>query len=390
MASKKDKVRIVYLLPGGLFNPGGMERAITLKANYLADILNYDVTIVTTEQMGRPPFYPLSEKVRQCHLDIGIHERFGKESYMEKIVSRWKKTQEYRTKLSRLLNVIRPHITISMLGLDIGFINNLKDGSRKIGELHFPRNFRSLMANKLSNSLIPNMIAKIRTASMLRQCRRLDRLVVLTEEEKSFWPVNARIEVIPNPLPFFPETTASLSAKKALAVGRLAYEKGFDTLIDAWADAAVEAPDWKLTIYGNGNCRDALQQQIAQRNISNIASIHEPTTNIQKVYLHSSMFIFPSRYLEAMPMVLLEAMSFGLPVVAFDAPCGPKDLIEDGRNGFLVKTGDIPDFIEKINRLRKSPKLRKTMGQEARLFSENFRIEKIMPRWDALFKSLTA
>ena len=381
-------MKIVYLLPGGLFNSGGMERVVSIKANYLTEYMGYDVSVVTTEQMGRPVFYPLSERVHLYHLNIGIHEKFGRESYIEKIISRTIKTQKYKRALRKVLAEINPDIIISTLGgLDIGFLNSLQKDSVKIGELHFPGNFRQLMARKLSNAFIPNLVAKIRTQTFKRQCEKLNRLVVLTREEKTFWKNQQFIDVIPNPISFLPSESSSLRSKKAIAVGRLAYEKGFDLLIEAWKDVASKHPDWELYIYGNGNQKEYLLRIIQENRLEQQIKIHEPVKDIQEKYLDSSLFILPSRYLEALPMVMLEAMACGLPLIAFDAPCGPKDIITDGENGFLVTVGDVQSLTGKINRLIDSEELRKKMGKASRRLSANYYVEKIMKRWDDLFRS---
>jgi glycosyltransferase involved in cell wall biosynthesis len=384
----ENKKKIVYLLPGGLFNSGGMERAITIKANYLAGLPDYDVSIVTTEQMGRPVFYPLSGEVHLYHLDIGIHENFGKESYLRKVISRYFKTKEYRKKLSALLNDLKPDITVSTLGLDIGFIRCLKDGSRKIGELHFPGNFRQLMANKLSKDFISNYVAKLRTQELKRKCAQLDRLVVLTREERDSWEQKANISVIPNPLPFYPETQALLTNKQAIAVGRLAYEKGFDMLIDAWQPVSAKHPDWQLHLFGDGNQKQDLLQRIADKGLEEVIKIHEPVTDIQNRYSEHSMLVFPSRYLDALPMVLIEAMASGLPLVSFNSPCGPKDLIRDGINGYLVQTGDVNALSERIMKLIESFTLRQSMGKAARELSVDYRMETVMQQWVHLFETV--
>jgi glycosyltransferase involved in cell wall biosynthesis len=382
-------MKIVYLLPGGLFNSGGMERVVSIKANYLVDQLGYDVSIVTTEQMGRPVFYPLSDKVHLHHLDIGIHENFGKESYLEKVISRFRKTQEYKHALEKLLINIRPDITISTLGgLDIGFINKLKDGSVKIGELHFPGNYRQLMARKLSGAFIPNFVAKIRTRQFKHECEKLSRLIVLTEEEKSSWKNQQNIVVIPNPLPFYSEEESALTAPRAIAVGRLAYEKGFDMLIEAWKAVAQKHPDWTLDIFGNGVEKENLQQQIIKNNLEEQLKIHKPESNILAQYLQHSIMLFSSRYLDALPMVLIEAQSVGLPIVSFDSPCGPKDIITNGSDGFLIKTGDVQMMTDKICQLIENPELRLSMGKTAKISSQKYREERIMNRWMDLFKAL--
>jgi len=385
---KNEHLKIVYLIPGGLYNPGGMERITILKANYLAEKMGYDISIVTTEQLGRPVFFPASDKVRLFHLDIGIHVNFGKENYIEKCISRYRKTREYVRELKKLLFQIRPDITVSLLGLDIEFLPDFKDGSIKIGELHFPADFRQLMARKLSKHFIPNMVAKIRTDNLKKACRKLSKLVVLTQEEKASWKDAKNIEVIPNALSFYPETIATGNAKSAIAVGRLVYEKGFDLLIEAWSDIYEKHPDWELHIFGDGNEKENLLRLIQKNKLDSVVKIHEPEKDIYKQYVNHSMFLFPSRYLEALPMVLIEAMSCGLPIVAFDSPCGPKDVIIDGENGFLINFGDLKTMSEKINILIESEQLRKSMGVKAREISFDYSEEIIMKQWVRLFKDI--
>jgi glycosyltransferase involved in cell wall biosynthesis len=383
------KTKILYLLPGGLFNSGGMERVITLKANYLAEKFDYDVSIATTEQMGRPVFYPVSEKVHLYHLDVGIHVNFGKESYLEKCVSRFRKTEEYKKALKKLLKELRPDFTISTLGgLDIGFLNSFDDGSIKLGELHFPGKYRQLMARKLSKAFLPNLVARFRTQEFRHKCEKLSRLVVLTEEEKLSWENQQNIEVIPNPLPFSVSESSTTRQKKAIAVGRLVYEKGFDLLIETWKEIFEKHPDWELNIYGYGDQKEALIRLIKENGLERAIKINDPAGHIRELYLEHSMLILPSRYLEALPMVLIEAMACGLPLVAFDAPCGPKDVITDGVNGFLVESGNIGKLAEKINSLIESDELRKTMGSAAQKISLNYSPDRIMERWHRLFEEL--
>jgi len=386
---ENKKLKIVYLLPGGIFNPGGMEKITIDKANYFADKLGYNVSIVTTEQLGQPVYFPVSEKVNLYHLDIGMYVNFGKETYIEKCISRYLKNKEYKRKLNRLLCDIRPDITISTLGgLDIEFINDLKDGSIKCGELHFPSNFRQLMARKLSKALIPNIIARIRTYIFKQKCKKLNRLFVLTEEEKSFWKNPKNIEVIPNALSFYPDIISNCESKNAIAVGRLVYEKGFDQLIEAWKKVYIEHPDWKLNIFGQGNQKDNLIMQIKQNGLESVIEIHEPSKKIYDHYLKSSFFVFTSRFLDALPMVLIEAMSCGLPIVSFDAPCGPKDIIIEGKNGYLIKAGDIETLSERINQLIESEELRRKMGNTSREMSYNYHIDNIIGRWKILFEDI--
>jgi len=382
-------MKIVYLLPGGLFNPGGMERVVITKANYLAEKKDYDVSIVTTEQMGRPVFYPVSGKVHLHHLNIGIYVNFGKEKYVEKVSSRFLKIREYRKALSKLLKEISPDITISTLGIDIDFLDKLNDGSVHLGELHFPGNYRQLMAYKMYSSYIPILVEKIRTRLLKVKCKKLTRLIVLTKEEKSYWKEATNVEIIPNALSYYPDTVSACSSKKAIAVGKLVYEKGFDQLIESWRIIHEKHPDWKLSIFGQGDQRERLMNLINRYNLNSVIELCEPVKDIYSRFLEHSIMLFPSRCLDALPMVLIEAMSCGLPLVAFDAPCGPKDIITDGKNGFLVPSGNVERFAEKVCSLIESEELRRTMGNSARQMSFDYQDDKIMNQWALLFEEVT-
>ena len=382
-------MKIVYLLPGGLFNPGGMERVVIIKANYLAEKMGYDVSIVTTEQMGRPVFYPVSDKVHLHHLNVGIYVNFGKEKYIRKVTSRFLKIREYRKALEKLLSEIAPDITVSTLGIDIDFLDKIKDGSIHIGELHFPGNYRQLMAYKMYSSCIPILVEKIRTRLLKVKCKKLTRLIVLTKEEKSYWKNATNVEIIPNALSYFPDNISSCTSRKAIAVGRLVYEKGFDQLVESWRIVHEKYPDWSLSIYGQGDQKELLINRINQYNLNSVIEICEPVKDIYPRFLESSIMLFPSRCLDALPMVLIEAMSCGLPLVAFDAPCGPKDIITDGKNGFLVPSGNIELFAEKVSAMIKSEELRRTMGNSARQMSFDYQEDKIMNLWVRLFEEVT-
>ena len=383
-------MKIVYLLPGGLFNPGGMERVLIIKANYLAEKMAYDVSIVTTEQMGRPVFYPVSAKVHLYHLDIGIYVNFGKENYLQKVSSRFLKIREYRKALEKLLRELSPDITISTLGIDIDFLDKLRDGSIRLGELHFPGNYRVLMAYKMYSSFIPIFVEKIRTRLLKVKCRKLARLIVLTKEEKEYWEGANNVEIIPNALSYYPEEISACTSKKAIAVGRLVYEKGFDQLIEVWRIVHKKYPDWTLSIFGQGDQKEKLLKQIRQYGLDAVIKIQDPVKEIYPQFLEHSIMLFPSRFLDALPMVLIEAMSCGLPLVAFDAPCGPKDIITDGKNGFLVPSGRIELFAEKICTLIESKELRQAMGNSAQRMSFDYQEDKIMSQWVRLFEEVTS
>ena len=381
-------MKIAYLLPGGFYKAGGIERVVIIKANYLAEKMGYDLAIITTEQMGRPAFYHVSDKVHLYHLDIGIHVNFGKEKYVQKVISRFFKIREYRKALEKLLREISPDITISTLGIDIDFLGKIRDESVHLGELHHPGNYRQLMAYIMYKSFIPIFVEKVRTRLLKLQCKKLSRLIVLTNEEKMSWKNVNNIELMPNPLSYFPDKTSICTSKKAIAVGKLVYEKGFDQLIESWRIVHKKHPDWTLSIFGIGDQKEILLGLINQYGLESVIEIHDPVKDIYSQFLEHSIMLFSSRCLDALPMVLIEAMSCGLPLVAFDAPCGPKDIITDGKNGLLVPAGNIELFAEKVCLLIESEKLRQSMGDSARQMSFDYQEDKIMNQWIQLFNKV--
>jgi glycosyltransferase involved in cell wall biosynthesis len=378
------KLKIVYVTPA-LYMAGGVERVLTLKANYFAEHFGYDITIILTEGKAKPLFYPLSEKIKVINLNIGFEELWSC-SFIRKIFIYLKKQRRYKELLTAELMRIHPDITISLLRREINFINDIKDGSRKIGELHVNRaNYRNFEAN--DSNFIKNLFAKFWMYSLVSKLKQLDRFVVLTEEDKSAWPELHNICVIPDPLSFIPTQQSPLTEKRVIAVGRYVYQKGFDLLLQAWAKIEKQCPDWQLAIYGDGN-RTPYKQQMKDLGIDDTrCHLNGPTADIQQEYINSSIFAFSSRF-EGFGMVLVEAMACGLPVISFDCPCGPKDIIQNHVDGLLVANGNIEKLAEAIIWMTQHPEQRKAMAAKAIDNVQRFKIDQTAEQWKSLFDSL--
>ena len=378
------KLKIVYITPA-LYMAGGVERVLTLKANYFAEHFGYDITIILTEGKGKPLFYPLSEKIKVINLNIGFEELWTC-SFLKKIFVYLKKQRRYKKALTAELMRIHPDVTISLLRREINFINDINDGSRKIGELHVNRaNYRNFEAN--DSNFIKNLFAKFWMHSLVSKLKQLDRFVVLTEEDKSAWPELHNICVIPDPLSFIPTQKSPLTEKRVIAVGRYVYQKGFDLLLQAWAKIEKQCPDWQLAIYGDGN-RTPYEQQMKDLGIDDTrCHLNGPTTDIQQEYINSSIFAFSSRF-EGFGMVLVEAMACGLPVISFDCPCGPKDIIQDHVDGLLVANGNIDKLTEAIIWMTQHPEQHRAMATKAIENVQRYKIEQIAEQWKNLFDSL--
>ncbi len=370
--------KIIYCIPA-LANSGGMERVLSLKANYLV-ALGYDVSIITSDQMGRGVFFPLDERIKRY--DLGINHEVSNGSLLKKVLGYPKRHIKHKRALSKLLKELKADIVISMFGDEASFLPSIKDGSRKILEYHFSK----LKRLQYSRSGLWQKVDEWRTKQDEEIVKKFDDFVVLTKEDKELWGNLNNIQVIPNPLTFDSLETASLNHKRIIAAGRLDFQKHFDALINIWAKLAPKYPDWRLDIYGDGQDRQALQQQINQLGLEQSTALRQPTKDIQQEYLKSSIYAMTSRY-EGLPMVLLEAQTIGLPVVSYACKCGPRDIIQNGENGFLIEPYDEDLFIKRLSALIEGEELRKQMGKKAKENSKRFNIETIMPQWEKIFNS---
>lgn len=378
------RYKIVYCTPA-LYMAGGVERVLTLKANYFAEHFGYDITIVLTEGKGRPLFYSLSDKIKVINLDLNFEELWTC-SFLKKIFVYLKKQRQYKRLLSKVLLDIRPDITVSLLRREINFVTQIEDGSKKIGELHVNRrNYRNFEID--DSNVIKKIFARFWMKNLLGHLQDLDRFVVLTEEDRLQWGELSQVIAIPDPLTIMPKTVSPLKRKRVIAVGRYVYQKGFDLLLQAWTFVEKELPDWELCVFGQGD-RGVYEAIITQLNIDKErCHLFPPTSDILKEYCDSSLFVFSSRF-EGFGMVLVEAMACGLPVVSFDCKCGPKDIISHGVDGLLVETGNVQQLASSMSLLMSDANMLSKMGSEARKNVARFNIENIAGRWQKLFAEL--
>lgn len=360
--------KIVYLI-AGTYRAAGMERVLADKSGWLASH-GWDVTIITTEQKGRCPAYPLHPDIHCIDLDIGYEDNNG--------LSIWNKAFHYPIRivrhwhrLSKQLREIRPDICVSMFCSEAWFLPFIHDGSHKVLEVHFSRYKRIQYARKG----LWGITDRIRSRFDGFTAKRYERFVVLTEQDAAYWGKMKNLSVIPNPINMTFQQPASPQNHQVIAVGRYTFQKGFDMLIKAWK--LIDTKDWTLRIAGQGELDIKDQDNIKTGFSDNIAS----------EYLKSSIFALSSRF-EGLPMVLLETQAAGLPAVAFDCKCGPRDVLTDGENGFIIPEGDIRSFALALEKLMNDTELRSEMGMRAFTSSRRFSVDTIMEQWKELFEKL--
>ena len=375
-------MKIVYCIQG-THNSGGMERVLSRKVNYLAQA-GHEVSIITFNQQGRKPFFELHPSV-VCY-DLAIpYEQYQKGGILNRLALYIRLPQLHRLhrkRLEQLLLKLKADIVVSMFNEEASFLPSIQDGSHKILEFHFSKH------NGLKDLRrgIWRLIDELRAKKDERIVRPFDRFVVLTEEDATLWGALPNLRVIPNPLPFYSDSPSDCSAHQLLAMGRYDEQKHFDLLIDLWAQLAPDYPDWRLVIAGDGKLRPEHTAQVERLGLKSV-ELMRPTHQVQELYRASSIYTMTSRY-EGLPMVLIEAQQMGLPIVSFACPCGPRDVITDGEDGYLLEVGDHAGFIQALRRLMDSEAERKRMGAAARIASERYDLEHIMKSWLALFDEL--
>jgi glycosyltransferase involved in cell wall biosynthesis len=380
-----DKKRKIVYLVGGLLYPNGMCRVLSQKVNWLAEHTDYEVYMILTEKAGAPWYYHMSPRVKWVNFDINFDE-LDTMPLFRKLWHYWHKQRRYRSMFTNYLMEVRPDITVCTVRREINFINDIRDGSHKVGEIHFNReNYR-----QFNKPWLPGWVNEWVTNrwkhALEREIRRLDQFVVLTEEDSRDWRGMRNMSVIPNPLAYLPDQYSDCSSKTVIAAGRYTEQKGFDLLIRAWQYVAEKHPDWRLNIYGGGD-NEFYQRMANDLGLNGLVCCNRAVDDIYKCYRESSFFVLSSRY-EGFGLVLAEAMSAGLPVVSFACPCGPRDIVTDGVDGLLVERGNIQALSEAICWMIDHDAERRQFGKRAVLSARRYEEERIMRRWVDLFDSL--
>ena len=377
-------MKIVYCTDSICY-PGGIQTVTITKANALSKIEGNEVWIIVTDNK-REPIENIEKNVHLIDLDINYYE----DDYKSKwhiLKGIFIKRKQHKNKLRNILNDIGPDIIVSTGTSEKFFLPNIKINSNPlfIREIHFTRNYRSLHAR----NLFEKISAKIGDFIDYKlSINRYNSIVVLTEQDKNEnWENNKKIIAIPNPIKSLPYKTSTIENKKVIAAGRLTHQKNFASLIRSWNSVVKNHPDWSLEIYGDGAEYNNLLTLISNLKLEKHVFLKGHSYNILEEMANASIFTLTSTF-EGFGLVIVEAMSCGLPVISYNCPCGPKDIISDGTDGFLVPLNDEQCLAEKINLLIENEALRKQMSEAALIKSQKFTAKEVISIWMNLFNTL--
>ncbi|WP_216936729.1 glycosyltransferase family 4 protein [Acinetobacter sp. BY484] len=354
----------ICFLIGNLNSSGGTERVTTLIANELSKKEEYKISILSLID-GLNPFFSLDS-------NISIYSLCGKKNSFKKNLFKviWEIRQFVSSQHIDTLIVVDSISCVFTIPALVG----LKINHICWEHFHF----------KNDNGV------KYRDWGRKLATRYCNHIVVLTHKDLEFWErgvkkVKANLVCIPNPTPYINTfNEPSLDYKIVISVGRLTRVKGYDLLIEAWKKVCDLNSEWKLYIVGSGEEKQSLEILATQLGIRDRIKFTGQTNDVRSFYQKSSIFCLSSRN-EGLPMVLLEAQAYGLPIVAFDCDTGPSEIVVNKKNGFLVPNGNIDSLASHLNEvINFEEKKYKKMVFESFLSTENFKIEKILDKWSVI------
>lgn len=358
---------------------GGLERVLIEKMNYLADNEGFEIFTITYNQGTHPLPYPLSPKIVHRDLNVHLHHQYRYHGF-KKYYYKYRLRKLLIKRLQSEIEVIKPDVIVCPRIELIGCVLKAKGDIVLIYESHCSCKWISYGYKGLS--------WPIKRYCYIRQVKKVQMVVALTEGDAIEWrKLTPNVCVIPNVVHLNESDTCSdCTAKHVIFVGRFSKQKDVGSLLAIWTLVHHRHPDWILHIYGGyGDEQDDFLTKISKMD-ANIR-VHEPTSNLIEKYKENSILLMTSCY-EPFGLVLPESMSCGLPVVAFDCPYGPADIISDGLDGFLIKNRSINDFADKVCLLIDNKEMRVRMGQNGINTSKRYEADRIMPLWKDLFERI--
>jgi glycosyltransferase involved in cell wall biosynthesis len=366
-------MKLVYITDQ-IYLHGGAEKILIQKLNHWVEDYNYDVVVITTAQKNKLPFFPLNSKVKLIDLGIDYNESISYFTHE----NRSKFFNHYK-KLKKIIEIENPTaVFVVSLGLARYITPFITKKSISFFEYH--TSYYGTFLSYQKKTALKKLFYKIKKIGIKFIEDKYNYVVLLNQEEYDFFKRKNGI-IIPN---FFNESDKPLVAEKEnkiIALGRLTYQKGFDLLLEAWKIASKKISGWRIEVYGNGEDKDQLQDLIVTNNLSDSFFLLPATNQVNQLMATSSIYVMSSRY-ETFPMVLLEALQNGLPVVSFECPSGARAILTNNSDSIIVKNDDVNQLAEGLLTLMNDEKRRNELSKNAIQNVKRFSPKIVMETWN--------
>ncbi|MBR1548848.1 MAG: glycosyltransferase [Prevotella sp.] len=368
-------MRIVYIY-SSFAQWGGLERVLVDKMNALVACGGYDIWLLTSDQGDHTMPYALDARIHWQDLGVRFHIRYRHRG-LRRLLEYFRLSRYYQKRMAKALRQIQPDLLVCTTAGQICQLLSVKGSVPLVVECHV-------------NFLHPGTwLQRLRMLSADYYAGKADAVVTLSEGDARNWRrVSRHVHVIPNVVHLGDSAhKSSCEAPRAVYVGRFTTQKNLYELMAAWQVVNSRYPDWQLHMYGDGEQWQAVSERAAA--LGSGIHVHHHAADVMQVYRDSSLLLLTSVY-EPFGLVIAEAMSCGLPVVAYDSPYGPAQMVADGENGYLVSIGDTAAFASRVCQLIADADLRRQMGLAGIQTAQRYSADNIMPQWKQLFGDLTA
>ena len=359
----------VVILVDQMHSHGGIEKLVSIKANYWTSVFGYSVTIVSTEQKNKPIIYPLNNLVQFKDLKINYNRSKSYFSLINliKLLNNCIKIQWLLLKQKPDFILVASHIPITYV---LPFL--IKKKTQIIKEFHFTKYFHK------QNSIFSKIINFIES--------KYDYLVVLSEEEKQFYKSKNTV-VIPNPIEEsskFELQEYSNRSNIAIALVRFAPVKRLEKMISIWQKFIEINPDWKLHIFGSNDSDYAtsIMELVDLKGLDKSIFFKGQTSNVLLELNHSKMLLLTSEQ-ECFPMCILEAQKAGVVVISYDCPTGPRNILHQEQDGFLIPQDAEDDFINRMNYVVSNNESLQLISSNSTQNALNYSLTKVMNKWNS-------
>lgn len=371
----------IFLTVPSMNLPGGIERVVSIMANYWTDIECKEVYIITYTNNEEKSYFKISQNVKILNIKISstlVNKELN-------IIFKIKQIRLFKSKFKSLVEKYNPDIVFTMLhGIDMYLLKNICKDIPVVAVNHV--NLLMRRGDYLHGRY--KLLNKFRYRIQLFCLKRFDAVIALSRtDENRLKELGCKVVYIPNPV--VEKSLSSLENKHVVCVGRLDYLKGQDRLIEIWKEIAPKFPDWKLLFVGDGRMMSTLQNNVTKYGLTDSVEFLGKRTDVESILSQSSIFAFTSRT-ESFGMAISEALCVGLPVVSFDCECGPRDIVFSYYNGFLIENNNKDIYIEKLTLLMQDKLLRNNLGINAVESMRKFSVNIVMSLYNDLIIDVCA